>query len=259
MNILGNTLSEIAFEKAGIIKPRIPAVIGERNTETEKVFIQQAAIQQSPIFFAEDAFSIVASTLNTTSMQVEIKNCPSGRIDTYECGLAGLYQSKNIITVLQSMEVLKESWNITEENIQRGIKEVKALTGLHGRWEIINEHPSVILEVAHNKEGIQQMLQHLELLEYEKLHIIIGVVKDKDVQTVLELLPKDASYYFTQAHIPRALDAVMFQEKASTFSLKGKAWKDVNEALDAALNNASKKDVIVICGSIFLVAEVKRL
>jgi dihydrofolate synthase/folylpolyglutamate synthase len=138
------------------------------------------------------------------------------------------------------------------------LKHVKQLTGLHGRWEMIKSEPRVILEVSHNREGIEQMLKHIEKLSFDKLHLVIGMVKDKDVDQILKLLPTTANYYFTQATIPRALDAESLQEKAIEYSLKGTSFKDVNEALQNAIDNASKKDLIIVCGSIFLVAEVKR-
>jgi len=138
------------------------------------------------------------------------------------------------------------------------LKIVKKLTGLFGRWEVIHEEPTVVLEVAHNKDGIEQMLAHLQNISFNQLHIIIGMVNDKDVEQVLRLLPKEASYYFTQAHIPRALPAHDLQAKASKFSLNGDFFDDVNTALQQALNPSSKKDLIIVCGSIFLVAEVNK-
>jgi dihydrofolate synthase/folylpolyglutamate synthase len=182
------------------------------------------------------------------------------QIDTvkkYELDLPGIYQAKNILTVLQAVQLLSD-YDLNKGVIENALKKTKQLTGLHGRWEVIHQKPTVVLEVAHNREGIAQMLKHIEKLSYNKLHLIFGVVKDKDVEQVLRLLPPTASYYFTQADSPRALDAKILQDEASKFSLQGNIHADVNVALQNALNLASPDDLVIVCGSIFLVAEVKR-
>jgi dihydrofolate synthase/folylpolyglutamate synthase len=256
MNMLGNTLEEIGFEKAGIIKENIPVVIGEKRKETEGVFRDIAAKKQAPIFFAEENFSVTDYDLFNDSIRISVADKKSTS-SNYELDLAGIYQTKNILAVLQAIEVLKD-WKISQSNIQSALKNVKHLTGLHGRWEVIHKEPTLILEVAHNKNGIEQMLLHLQNIRYEKLHIIIGMVKDKDVDQVLQLLPIEANYYFTQAQIPRAMDAEILQSKSSKFHLEGNHFHDVNIALQQALANTSKNDLIIVCGSIFLVAEVDR-
>jgi dihydrofolate synthase / folylpolyglutamate synthase len=256
MNMLGNTLEEIAFEKAGIIKENIPVVIGERKAETENVFRRIASQKHSPVFFAEESFS--AQNCKLLNSIIEISVADKNSIATnYQLDLPGIYQTKNILTVLQTIELLKD-WNLNTEHVQQALKNVKKLTGLYGRWEVIHDEPVVVLEVAHNKDGIEQMLAHLQNINFNQLHIIIGIVKDKDVEQVLRLLPTNAKYYFTQAHIPRALDSKDLQAKASEFSLNGDYFDDVNTALQQALNSSSKKDLIVVCGSIFLVAEVNK-
>jgi len=256
MNMLGNTLQEIASEKAGIIKQGIPVVIGEKKKETEEVFRNTASQKHAPIFFAEDNFSVTDYHLTNDFISVSVTDKMSST-QHYHLDLAGIYQIKNILTVLQAVELLK-IWNINSQHLYQALKSVKQLTGLQGRWEVIRQKPTVVLEVAHNKDGIEQMLLHLQKSDYNNLHIIIGMVKDKDVDQVLSLLPQNAHYYFTQAHIPRALDADELAKKASSYSLSGKASTDVNEALLQALRNASEDDLIVVCGSIFLVAEVNR-
>lgn len=257
MNMLGNTLEEIAWEKAGIIKERIPVVIGERQAETDKVFEMAAEKKHSIVHFAGDRFSVSDYQLSNDSISVSVFDKKENAGALYQCDLAGIYQTKNIITVLQGMELLKD-WNIGNHHIHHALKNVKQLTGLHGRWEVIYKEPTVVLEVAHNKNGIEQMLLHLQQAEFEKLHIIIGMVKDKDVDPILQVLPADAKYYFTQSHIPRALDAESLQEKASVFKLRGSVYADVNDALQKAMAQASQNDLIIVCGSIFLVAEVNR-
>lgn len=265
MNILGNTLEEIAAEKAGIIKENIPVVIGEKKEETEAIFKRIAQEKNSPILFAEDSFitkrHIWKDDILILSV-IKFQHSPEYEEleeEHYFLDLTGIYQTKNICTLLQAVYVLqKKGFKIKIDSIKEGLYNVKGLTGLHGRWEVIHKNPVIVLEVAHNKEGIEQMLHHLKKTSYNKLHLIFGVVKDKDVTKVLELLPKEAAYYFTQAHMPRALAATELKEKATTFCLNGEAYDDVNTALQKALNNAESNDIIIVCGSIFLVAEVDR-
>jgi dihydrofolate synthase/folylpolyglutamate synthase len=256
MNMLGNTLEEIAFEKAGIIKHNIPVVIGEKKKETEGVFRKIATERNAPIYFAEEKFSVSNYKLLNDSITVSVSRQNSPTAD-YQLDLAGIYQTKNILTVLQAIELLPQ-WNIKDGDIKKALNNVKQLTGLGGRWEVIHEEPTVVLEVAHNKNGIEQMLLHLKNIKYDRLHIILGMVKDKDATQVLELLPNSARYYFTNAHIPRALDAKDLQLKGSEYNLAGDRYENVNLALRNALSYASINDVIVVCGSIFLVAEVNR-
>lgn len=256
MNMLGNTLEEIAFEKAGIIKEKTPVIIGEKTKETEKVFRNIASQKQAPVFFAEDNFSVRNFQLLADSILISVSDAAPG-ITNYQLDLPGIYQTRNLITVLRTIDLLKD-WNISQEQLQKGLKNTRKLTGLHGRWEVIHEKPAVVLEVAHNKDGIEQMLLHLENTGFERLHIVIGMVKDKDVEHVLRVLTKQAFYYFTQAHIPRALDATALQAYAVEFGLKGNCFDDVNIALQNAIRNASEDDLVIVCGSIFLVAEVDR-
>jgi dihydrofolate synthase/folylpolyglutamate synthase len=259
MNMLGNTLEEIAFEKAGIIKPSIPVVIGERQEETYAVFEKVAQQKQAPIFFATDQFKPIAYKWKGKTISVEILNQSDFQVSTFESDLPGIYQTKNICTVLTSLKLMTENgFIIPDKAIAAGLASVKKTTGLQGRWEVIHERPTIVLEVAHNKEGIEQMIKHLNNLSFDQLHIILGTVKDKDPGKVLEILPKQAHYYFTHAHIPRALDALTLKEQANTYSLVGDHYDHVNTALVQAIKNASEQDMIIVCGSIFLVAEVDR-
>ncbi|HET8686384.1 MAG TPA: cyanophycin synthetase, partial [Methanosarcina sp.] len=150
----------------------------------------------------------------------------------------------------------QKEWNISEQQIYTALSQVKKINGLHGRWETIHQHPSVIVDVGHNEDGIKQVVAQLAETTYNKLHIITGMVKDKEVEKVLSLLPKDATYYFTHAHLPRALPEDQLQAKAAVFGLKGETYPDVNNALSIALQNASTNDLILICGSVFLAGEV---
>jgi dihydrofolate synthase / folylpolyglutamate synthase len=190
-------------------------------------------------------------------MEVFVEDLRTGNKTMYHLDLPGIYQTKNIVTVLEAIELLKQKgWDIEQQHVINALHEVKKSTGLSGRWEVIKEKPIVVLEVAHNEDGIHQMLDHLKQLRYQKLHIVFGVVKDKDINAILSLLPADAIYYFTQAHIPRALDAVQLQTQAKKAGLDGNIFEDVNEAIMNALLHASVDDLILVCGSIFLVAEV---
>jgi dihydrofolate synthase/folylpolyglutamate synthase len=259
MNILGNTLEEIAAEKGGIIKENIPVVIGEREDETKTVFEQIAQQKHSPLFFAEDQYQSLSYEWKNDHLLLEVLKANENKTCSFELDLPGIYQRKNLCTVLTSVDQLNRiGFRISQQQMAGALKNVKQTTGLKGRWEVIHKNPVVVLEVAHNKEGIEQMLHHLKKVSYKKLHFIFGVVKDKDITKMLELLPKEAGYYFTQAHIPRALAATELKEKAATFFLHGEAYDDVNAALQKALNNANNNDLIIVCGSIFLVAEVDR-
>jgi dihydrofolate synthase / folylpolyglutamate synthase len=258
MNMLGNSLEEIAAEKAGIIKEGVPVVIGERKKETDPVFLEQSIKKNSPIAFAEDQSNLISQEWKNNHTIITVKKEGLG-VRSFELDLPGVYQQKNLLTVLNALDVLqKDGYQIPDAAIHEGLKNVRQLTGLMGRWEILRERPMVILEVAHNKDGMEQMLRHLKLLSFDKLHMVIGIVKDKDAAQVLSLLPRDARYYFTQAQIPRALPAEELQEKAANFSLTGKVYRDVNEAIHEALHNVSMYDLIIVCGSIFLVAEVNK-
>lgn len=258
MNMLGNTLEEIAGEKAGIIKEKVPVVIGERKKETDPVFIQEAGKKHSRIIFAEDQYDIISQEWKGEKTIINLNKKGSGK-SALELDLPGVYQQKNVRTTLTALNLLKEQGiSLPEKDIYKGLKIVKQLTGLSGRWEMLRQNPLVILEVAHNKDGMEQMLKHLQNLEYKKLHLVFGMVKDKDAASILELLPGDASYYFTQAHIPRALPGNELQVKAAAFSLKGNVYPGVNEALQDALKKASENDIVIVCGSIFLVSEVNK-
>ncbi len=257
-DILGDTLAKIAFEKAGIIKPNVPIVIGESIPETKPVFQNKAQETHSSIFFAEEKFEISSSKYDINKLEVEVLNKETKVKSNYQLDLNGIYQEKNILTVLAAVDILKNHFTLKEEKIKFALSNVKGLTGLHGRWEVIRENPTVALDVAHNEDGIKQLIHQINNSKFEKLHIVFGMVKDKDIETVLVQLPTNASYYFTKAQNPRALPEDELWEKAKQHHLKGNAYEHVNEALKAALAIASEKDLIVVCGSVFVVAEVEQ-
>ena len=257
MNILGDSLEKIAFEKGGIIKPGVPVVIGEILPETKPVFEKIACEKKAPLFYAHQKRTISGWEWKDHELVVEVTESHKTDHKKYKLDLPGIYQCKNLVTTLAACSVLNEfGFQIPEKAIHTALQKVKKLTGLHGRWELIHEHPSVILDVGHNEDGIKQIAQQLELTDHHELHIILGMVKDKEIEKVFALLPHQAHYYFTQANIPRALDAEVLKQKAELLNLKGEVYPDVNTALKTVLEIAHTDDLILICGSVFLVGEV---
>lgn len=255
MNMLGNTLAEIAGEKAGIIKTGVSVVIGEVIAETKNIFENKAT--DSQIFFAQEKRHIVGWQYEHHQLSVEVADKIHDAHHTYHLDLPGLYQTKNLLTVLESAHQLElKGWRTGNEIIKKALPHVKRLTGLHGRWEVIRYNPTVILDVGHNVDGMAEIKKQLELSDYYHLHIVIGMVKDKEIDKVLELLPKQATYYFTKAQIPRALDEKSLQLRANSYHLTGHTYENVNTALQNALAQARKDDMILVCGSVFLVGEV---
>ena len=258
MNVLGNSLEKIAFEKAGIIKKNIPVIVGESSGSTKSVFEKVAEEKEAPLVFADQIRYVSGWNYEKTHLSVEIANNVKDEHHVYTLDLTGYYQSKNLITVLEVVSALKnQDWNLSEAQVQKGLQYVKKLTGLHGRWEVIHHHPTVVLDVGHNPDGIKQIVAQVELTDYNDLHIIIGMVKDKDVETILKILPKEARYYFTRANIPRAIPEKDLCERGKKAGLEGNYYPNVNGALQAATKQASKEDLIVVCGSVFVVGEVE--
>ncbi|WP_445735391.1 bifunctional folylpolyglutamate synthase/dihydrofolate synthase [Mariniflexile sp.] len=232
---LGDTLEAIAFEKGGIIKPNIPVVIGETQKETTAIFKDLAEKNKSRIVFADQQ----QFTENHTS------------------DLTGAYQKKNIITVLQAVKELQEKgFNISKENIKNGLLHAVKNTGLMGRWQTLQLNPKVVCDTGHNKDGLTYVMKQLSNEVFEKLHIVFGVVNDKDLGSIVDLLPKNATYYFCKPDIPRGLDAKELKGFLSNFGLKGDAYGSVNEAYNNALYNANANDFVFIGGSTFVVAEI---
>ena len=258
MNILGNTLEKIAFEKAGIIKDGVPVIIGETLPETKAVFKKIAAEKKAPIVFASEKRWVAEWQTNNHLLEVSVaKNELTQNHQTYQLDLPGIYQLKNVLTVIEAVEQLHSmGWPITHEHLQAALPHVKKLTGLYGRWQVLQQHPMVIADVGHNEDGIKQIVQQLELTTYNNLHIVIGFAKDKEVSNVLQLLPKTATYYFTKAQIERAMPEEILQSLADSNGLRGHSFSEVNLALKQAIANATKDDLILICGSVFLVGEV---
>lgn len=232
---LGNTLESIAFEKAGIIKKNIPVVIGEYTSETKKVFLAKVKETNSEIYFASDLIN-----------------------ETYDSALLGDYQIHNKKTVQQTIKVIQsqKKFKILEENIVNGFSKVIKNTSLLGRWQQLNENPKVICDTAHNKDGLKIVLNQIQNEKFNELHIVLGVVNDKDLSDILPLFPKKAKYYFCKPNIPRGLNAEILAEKANKHNLKGKVYNSVSNAYAIAIKNSNKNDFIYIGGSTFVVAEV---
>jgi len=257
MNILGDGLEKIAFEKAGIIKQNIPVIVGEVLPETEQVFSDVAKERMAALSIASDKRQAINWNWKKHELIVEVAEQDKTDHQVYHLDLPGIYQTKNLITVLETCSHLQQmGWNIEERSIKAGLQETKKLTGLHGRWEVVHLHPLVVLDVAHNEDGIKMLMEQVEVTDHDHLHIVLGVVKDKEVEKVLTLFPRLANYYFTQADIPRALDAAILKEKANAIGLKGEIYPDVNQAIKAAISKGTRQDLILVCGSVFLVGEV---
>ncbi len=232
---LGNTLEAIAYEKAGIIKPNTPVVIGEYTTETKLVFLTKAKENNSEIYFASELIS---------------KNYPSD--------LIGDYQIHNKKTVAQSINIINAlgKFNISDNHIENGLLNVTKNTGLNGRWQQLGNSPKIICDTAHNKNGLETVINQINKENFETLHIVLGVVNDKDLEEILPLFPKKAIYYFCKPNIPRGLDPIKLQEKAALYNLKGLVYNSVSESYQSAIEKASMSDFIFIGGSTFVVAEI---
>jgi dihydrofolate synthase/folylpolyglutamate synthase len=258
MNILGDSLEKIAGEKAGIIKEKVPVVIGEVLLQTISVFEATAKEKNAPLHIASKKRQAVDWKWKNHELIVEVAEEHVTDHKIFHLDLPGIYQLKNLLTVLESCYQLKlKGWNLQDEIIHKALRQVKKLTGLHGRWDIIHQYPTVVLDVAHNEDGINQLLEQIEVTDHHRLHLITGFVKDKEVDRILSMLPKNAEYYFTQANIPRALEAATLLQKAEGHGLNGREYPDVNTALKDAMATAGKYDLVVVCGSVFLVGEIQ--
>lgn len=256
-NLLGDTLAEIAFEKAGIIKTNLPVVIGEKQPETMDVFNRKAEKEKAQIIFAEDQLSIANQTIKGSSLVLNIVKNKEVIFSNLALDLTGTYQQKNILTVIQSVLKLRElGFNISEEAIYQALKNVKKLTGLQGRWQTLSKNPLIICDTGHNKAGITEIIKNISNTKYKNLHIVIGMVKDKDIDGVLALLPKNAAYYFCQPNLERALPVNELAQKAAQHHLAGKAFASVADAFKNAKEKSNPEDLIFIGVSTFVVAEI---
>lgn len=256
-NMLGYTLKEIAFEKAGIIKKDTPVVIGERHPETDPVFFTKATETNSPLFFAQDHWHAANIGQKGNYLSLSIYKNKELFFEKLTLDLTGSYQLKNVLTVAAAIEQLKKlNYLISDEAVYHALKNVKKITGLQGRWQILQKAPLIICDTGHNLAGIAEVLKNIQNTPHKQLHMVIGMVKDKDISGVLALLPKDARYYFSQPALERAMPAAELAAQAKMLGLNGKVFDQVKEALNAAKAAAVAEDLIFIGGSTFVVAEV---
>ena len=256
-NILGDTLQEIAFEKAGIIKKNIPIVIGEKDKETESIFLNKAKIEHAPISFSD--INLTTQNINKKGNLLTLDLCKGDEIlfSKLALDLTGTYQIKNIKTIIQTvLNLRKLGYSIPDNAIYSGLKNVKKLTGLQGRWQTIAKKPLTICDTGHNKAGITEVIQNINNTKHKNLHFVIGMIKDKDISGVLAILPKNAIYYFCQPNLERALTSIELCNQAKEFNLKGKTFSTVADAYANAKLNAQEKDLIFIGGSTFIIAEI---
>ena len=272
MNILGDKLELIATEKAGIIKPGVPVIIGEYQPEIAPIFLDKAEQEKSRISFASQLLSGAGAKTETQNpgpgvevdefLEIIIsdhKRKPDAGLKTLalKLDLTGTYQLKNVKTVLCAVHELRlQGFSISDQHIQTALSQVKTLTGLHGRWEVLSKQPLTICDTGHNPEGIQEVLENTAGIHFNKLHFVLGVVNDKDISKILGMLPKDAAYYFCKPGIPRGLAAESLKLQAERYELNGKAYPSVLSAFQSAQQNAGENDLVFIGGSTFVVAEV---
>jgi len=258
MMFLGNTLPKIASEKAGIIKPGVPVVVGESHPETRCVFLDRTKVMKSKVWFADDHYKIEKLNIGKTfGRYYQVSQNNSTRFKKLYCPLGGDYQARNIATVLQTVDLLRDiGYKISESNIAAGIWHVVRNTGLKGRWQVLSRNPLTIADIGHNKDGINWVVNQLKHVRYRKLHIVFGMVNDKDTKSILALLPADAIYYYCRPDIPRGLDANTLCDTALLYGLQGRPYGTVNEAYSAAKLAAGNDDLIFIGGSTFVVAEI---
>jgi dihydrofolate synthase / folylpolyglutamate synthase len=259
MDILGDSLEKIAGEKAGIIKHSVPVVISERQPEVEYIFREKASSTDSPVHFASDQFNAsIQSENGVVTFDVFEKGDPI--IQNLQLPLQGVYQQKNILGVLQAVDVLKgRGWEITSQHVRIGLENVISQTGLKGRWQILNKKPMIVCDTGHNLDGMKEVLRQIRMQSYQNLFFVFGIVKGKDVSSILKLLPKDAYYFFCEAKIPRAMNASLLSQQAFEYQLTGEIVPDVNDAIHQARKRASSDDMIFIGGSTYIVAEIDSL
>lgn len=257
-NLLGNTLENIAGEKAGIIKPFVPVVIGTSQKETAPVFRQKAMEEKAPINFADNEYKVTYATKGLDGKQIlHVQQNEKAVLPGLKLDLLGVYQHANIPAVLKSVDVLREKgFEISEAAIRNGLMNVAGKTGLMGRWQVIGNNPLIVCDTGHNEDGVRAIVGQIRNTAHKKLHIVFGTVGDKNADKVLALLPREAEYYFVRADIERAMDENELQRQANLHGLKGKCYNSVSEGFKKAKENAGFHDLIFVGGSTFVVAEI---
>lgn len=253
---LGDTLEKIAREKAGIIKAGIPAVVGEYNSETDNVFINHSQAVGAPLYFAQELFCLQESADDGTFLRLQYLDIAENKRLTIESPLRGIYQEKNILTTLAALKVMQSKGVVLDESrINAGFKRVIQNTGLAGRWQVLKTRPLVVADIAHNEPGVRILVEQVKRQNFRQLHIVLGMVADKDSTQILSLLPKDAAYYFCRPDIPRGKEADLLAREAAAYGLRGEVYYSVKAAKEAAINKAGVNDMVLITGSAFVVAE----
>ncbi|MBM3425567.1 MAG: bifunctional folylpolyglutamate synthase/dihydrofolate synthase [Bacteroidetes bacterium] len=259
---LGDTLPLIAGEKAGIIKQGVPVVVSHTQQEIQSVFLQKATEMHASLVFADQYWEATRIQNSDQDVSQLAKYQVKGRSDTFELefGLRGDYQRYNLPGILEAVEQMRtQGWNVSKEAVKLGLARISEQTGLKGRWQILQIHPLTIADTGHNEAGIMEVVNQLKKHSYSQLWMVMGMVNDKDVSKVLDLLPQEATYIFCQANLPRAMDAHLLASKAEEKGLKGQVIPRVSEAVEFARKNAGSDDLIFIGGSTFVVAEIEDL
>jgi len=252
--LLGNTLQKIAYEKAGIIKRNTPVVIGQTQEEIIDVFVDKASIENSNLYFADKIYK--TGPFNTENI-IEVTHLPTGAIEYFSVPLKGNYQKYNLVTALNTIDVLEEKgFSVSKAQLMAGIKNTVSNTGLMGRWQVLSEKPKVICDTAHNTAGLKIVIEQLQSLFFENLHIVLGMVNDKEADDMLRLFPGKAIYYFCRPDIPRGLAVDVLAQAAAKYKLNGKTFESVDAAYKQALIEAKENDIVFVGGSTFVVAEV---
>ncbi|NDC40769.1 MAG: bifunctional folylpolyglutamate synthase/dihydrofolate synthase [Chitinophagia bacterium] len=256
-DLLGDTLAAIASEKAGIIKPGVPVVIGEQHPETERVFFTRAVGCKSPLFYADSLYELVKIDEQNGRQHFKVVNSAHSEVNDIYCDLMGSYQQHNIKTVLAAIGLLRGmGYTLTDDAMARGLYDVKGLTGLRGRWEILRQQPLVVADVGHNTAGVALVLAQWAQVPAARKHVVLGFVSDKEVTEVLQMFPKEGvDYYFTNAAIPRAMPAQDLAERAAACGLPGGVYPTVAQAMEASLAAAAPNHAILVTGSFFIVGE----
>lgn len=257
---LGTTLPDIAKEKAGIIKNNVPVIIGESQSETEYVFLNKAKDMESEIYFADKNFDVQLLDDSRDDYLHALINKGEEYFSEIKTPLSGNYQIKNIATVSQAVELLRNmGYNITDTSFKIGVESVIIDTGLHGRWEVVSTSPTIICETAHNEDGIRNLIEKIESMDYYVLHMVYGCVNDKDYEKILSMLPRRAKYHFCTPSVPRGLNVDELYDSAISLGLNGEKYYSPKDAIDTAIAEAKWGDIIVITGSIFLVADALKV
>lgn len=252
---LGNKLSDIATEKAGIIKENVPVVVGETKAKLKMIFSNKAQEKNAPIFFSDHSFAVKGFFSSGNQSISDINKYGNPILKNLIFGLSGNYQRFNIPIILQTIEILQKKLNISTENIKSGMANVVKNTGIMGRWQILSENPQIICDAGHNYDGVFNVVDQIKSLNYSKLYIILGFVNDKNLNQILKLFPDSAEYHFTKAKIPRAMNETELKQQAQAYNLQGYTHANIADAIKEVLSKIKKDEVLFIGGSTFIVSE----